>query len=77
MRPKKYSWTKHHLTRLWRNPIRHLHELWLRWQYRMYDDDVCCCGDIVGSVGCSFHCCRSMKEYAITSRLEASHGKRV
>lgn len=45
-------------------------KLYLNWVYRFVDEDLCCCGEMISNSGCSFHCCRSAKEYAITSCVE-------
>jgi hypothetical protein len=47
------------------------------WEARYYyrnevEDNVCCCGDIVHSRGCEFHCCKTQLQYAIQLRAENS-----
>ena len=51
-------------------------KLWLLWQYRHIDPDVCCCGGNVseGGYGCPASC-RSANEYAISSALNNNNNK--
>jgi len=46
-----------------------LYRKWLEFKYRKYDDDICCCGDMLTNIGCNLPC-RSQKEYTITSALK-------
>lgn len=52
--------------------FKRLCERWLKWKYRKYDDDLCCCGETMGEGGsiCAHGGCRSATEYAITSELD-------
>lgn len=46
--------------------------LYLKFKYRKYPNDLCCCGETIGTGGeiCYHGGCRSMKEYTITKIME-------
>jgi len=50
---------------------RFIKRLYLKWKYRTFDSNVCCCGGDVSDGGYSCTApCRSLKEYTITSELD-------
>ena len=58
------------------NLIFKLYERYLDYKYRHYDDDVCCCGEMMSKSSfyydsmCAYGGCRSMKEYTISNSIE-------